>query len=96
MHKPQCAAKGTNPPVVRVSTTVSQFPLNRHQSFRAEIIERGGKRVVSISRWKVTPVGVRRTGQHFEFGSHRAAVVANLLDKVLCVLDALENKGACA
>jgi hypothetical protein len=96
MPKPQRAAKGTNPPAVRVSTTVSQFPLNRHQSFRAEIIECDGKRVVSISRWKVTPVGVRRTGQSFEFAAHRAAAVAKLLDEVLRLLYVLEGKGASA
>lgn len=96
MSNPQCAATGTNPPAVQASFTVSQFPLNRHQNFRAEIIKRHGKRVVSISRWKVTPAGPRCTGQSLEFGAHRAAAVANLIEDVLHVLDVLEGKGASA
>jgi hypothetical protein len=93
MLKPQCAAIGTNPPAVQASITVSEFPLNRHQSFRAEVIERDGKHVVAISRWKITPAGVRRTGQSLEFGAHRAHAVASLLDEVLRMLNVLENKG---
>lgn len=81
-------------PAADASIVVAEFPLNNHQSFRAEIIERDGKRVVSLSRWKVTPAGPRRTGQSFEFAGHRADAVASLLCEVQRVLGVLENQGA--
>ena len=83
-------------PLCGYSTTASQFPLNQHQSFRAEIIERDRKHIVFIARWKTTPAGLRRTGQSFEFAAHRAAAVANLLDEVLRLLYVLEGEGASA
>jgi hypothetical protein len=67
---------------------VSEFPLNHHQSFRAEIVMRAGKPMVSISRLKITPNGARRTGQAFEFGAHRTAAIAHLLSEVLRTLAA--------
>ena len=50
---------------------VAEFRLNHHHSFRAELVVRAGKPMVSISRLKITPLGARRTGQAFEFGAHR-------------------------
>lgn len=73
---------------------ISEFAISHHQSFRAEIIQRDGKRVVSISRWKSTAAGPRRTGQSFEFGAHRAAGVARILADVQRVLAALDTGGA--
>jgi hypothetical protein len=72
---------------------VSDFLLNHNQRFRAEIIRRDGKPVVSISRWKSTPKGPRRTGQAFEFGAHRTIAVTNLLVEVQRVLSALQAEG---
>lgn len=60
----------------------SELPLNRHQCFRAEVIERKGKSIVSIGRWKTTPTGVSRTGQCLEFGAHRLADFAKLLSDI--------------
>jgi hypothetical protein len=71
---------------------VSEFPLNHHQSFRAEIITRDGKSIVSIARWKKTPSGARRTGQSLEFGAHRVAAISGLLSEVQRLL-AASNKG---
>lgn len=81
-----------NPPPRSADATivVAEYPLNRHQSFRAEIIARDGKSTVSISRWKMTPAGAKRTGQALEFGSHRLQAVADLLADVAAVL---ETKG---
>lgn len=78
----------------RQAVVVAEFPLNTHQCFRAEIIERDGKPIVSIARWKNTPVGARRTGQSMEFGAHRIGAVAGLLNEVQRVLDALVSKEA--
>jgi hypothetical protein len=72
---------------------VSDFLLNHNQRFRAEIISRDGKTVVSISRWKSTPKGPRRTGQVFEFGAHRIGAVTGLLAEVQRVLNALQSEG---
>jgi len=60
----------------------SQLDLNRHQCFRAEVIERKGKPIVSLSRWKSTPAGEVRTGQAIEFGAHRLAGIAQLLKDI--------------
>lgn len=73
----------------QASIIVSEFTLNHRQRFRAEILMREGKPVVSISRWKNTAAGANRTGQAFEFGAHRTAAVANLLMEVQRVLDVL-------
>lgn len=67
---------------------VADFPISAHQSFRAEIATRDGKSIVSLSRWKNTPAGARRTGQSFEFGAHRTAGVVKLLGDVQNVLKA--------
>jgi hypothetical protein len=72
---------------------VSDFPLNHRHRFRAEVITRDGKLVVSISRWKTTPMGLRRTGQALEFGAHRTGAVAALLVEVQHVLNALQSEG---
>lgn len=60
----------------------SQLDLNRHQCFRAEVIERKGQSIVSLSRWKQTPAGEIRTGQCLEFGAHRLAGIAKLLSDI--------------
>jgi hypothetical protein len=39
---------------------VGEFQLNNFEVFRAELIERNGKRIISIARWKSTPGGERR------------------------------------
>jgi len=87
---PQLRAKSVqasaSPRSIDDSILVSEFPLNHHQSFRAEIIMRAGKPTVSISRLKITPFGARRTGQAFEFAAHRAAAIASLLSEVLRTL----------
>ena len=72
---------------------VSEFPLNRHQVFRAEVIMREGTPTVAISRWKITAAGARRTGQAFEFGAHRIGAVINLLSEMQSVLDVITPKG---
>ena len=48
---------------------VAEFRLNHHHSFRAELVVRAGKPMVSHHRLKITPLGARRTGQAFEFGA---------------------------
>jgi hypothetical protein len=75
------------------SIVVSDFQLNHNEHFRAEIIMRDGKPVVSISRWKSTPRGLRRTGQCFEFGAHRTGAVVALLFEVQDALIALSAQG---
>jgi hypothetical protein len=72
---------------------VSDFQLNRNERFRAEIIMRDGKPVVTISRWKSTSKGLKRTGQCFEFGAHRTSAVVALLFEVQDVLIALSAQG---
>jgi hypothetical protein len=61
---------------------VSKFPLNPWESVRVELIERRGKPIVSIGRWKLTAAGPRRTGQVFEFGAHRTADIAKMISEV--------------
>ena len=68
------------------SSVVAEFPVNHHQSVRAELVVRAGKPMVSISRLKITPSGARRTGQAFEFGAHRTAAIVSLLSEVLQTL----------
>ena len=65
------------------STIVGEFQLNNFEVFRAEVIERNGKRVISIARWKSTPNGERRCGQSLEFAEHRAVDVAELVNAAL-------------
>jgi hypothetical protein len=79
-----CASPRSNDDCI----VVSEFPLNHHQSFRAELVVRAGKSMVSISRLKNTPNGARRTGQAFEFGAHRAAAMAKLLSEIVHALGA--------
>lgn len=80
----------------QASIHVSEFPLNRYQSFRAEILTRDGKSVVCLSRWKNTPAGARRTGQCLEFGAHRTTGVAKLLRDVQDALKSLSIDGGAA
>lgn len=73
---------------------VAQFPLNQHECFRAEIIVRGGKPIVSIARWKNAPNGARRTGQAMEFGTHRVGAIVSLLTEVQRLIAALNTEEA--
>jgi hypothetical protein len=75
------------------SIVVSDLLLNQHHRFRAEIITRDSRLVVSISRWKSTPKGSRRAGQPFEFGAHRIGAVAALLVEVQRVMNILQTEG---
>src|SRR3954447_6972687 len=86
MPNPLCAAIGTNPPAVQACVVVSEFPLNNHQSFRAEIVTTNGRSVVRLSRWKRTAAGPRSTGQALEFGAHRASAVIRILQDVIQVM----------
>src|SRR4051812_3767849 len=90
-HLSLAAVEAYAPPQQDAVIVVSDFPLNHHQRFRAEIIWRGSKAVVSVSRWKSTPKGPRRTGQALEFGAHRTAAITALLLEVQCVLNAVDN-----
>lgn len=70
----------------QASILVSEFPLNPHESFRAEIITTNGRTVVRLSRRKTTANGPSRTGQVFEFGAHRTAGVAKIIRDIQQVL----------
>jgi hypothetical protein len=77
-------ARGHAPPrPANRSIIVGEFQLNNFEAFRAEVLERNGKRVISIARWKSTPNGERRCGQSLEFAEHRAVGVAELVNAVL-------------
>ena len=66
---------------------VAEFELSRHESFRAEIrIARDGRRIVTLSRWKLTPYP-RRAGSSIEFALSRAPDIAALLEQVLKIAD---------
>ena len=78
-----------------MSVIVSEFPINRHECFRAEITMRDGKPIVAFSRWKNTPAGTRRTGQAFEFGAQRLSAMAKLLADAGAALESIaSHKGA--
>jgi hypothetical protein len=80
---------------IGASVTVSEFPINRHESFRVAITMRDGNAIVALSRWKNTPAGTRRTGQAFEFGAGRLSAVAKLLADAGTALESISsNKGA--
>ena len=70
------------------SLVVAEFSLNQHESFRAEIIQRRGKAIVAISRWKRVSGLPRRTGAGIEFGAHRTAAIIDLLGSLQRALDA--------
>ena len=65
---------------------IAEYEVSHHDVIRAEIIERQGKPVVTLSRWKRSPNGDKRSGQAFEFGAHRTEGVANILNSVLLSL----------
>jgi hypothetical protein len=69
---------------------VSQFPLNPFESIRAEIIDRRGKAIVVISRWKLTPSGPKRAGTSFEFAARRTGGIAKLIDDLQRILVSLD------
>jgi hypothetical protein len=50
----------------RSCALIAEFTLNRHHLLRATLTQRAGKQVISIVRWKQTPVGERRCGQSLE------------------------------
>ena len=47
-----CASRRNNDAIV----SVAQFSLSQHQFFRAEIVVRGKKSIVSVARWKICPM----------------------------------------
>jgi hypothetical protein len=65
---------------------VSEFPLNAWESIRAEVCQRRGKSIVSISRWKTTAAGPQRTGSGFEFAAHRVEDMAKMMGDVQLAL----------
>jgi hypothetical protein len=81
-----------SPPTAGV--IVSEFPLNNHECFRAVVTVRDGKPIVSLSRWRSTATGDRRTGQSLEFGGHRLSAMARLLEDVAGALNLTSTKGA--
>jgi hypothetical protein len=83
---------GPQPP----GRVVSEFPLNPWESIRAELIERRGKPIVSIGRWKTTAAGPQRTGVRFEFASHRIADIAKVIGDVQRALASLDVDGGAA
>jgi hypothetical protein len=71
----------------------TEFPINHHECFRADITMRNGKPIVALSRWKTTSAGTsRRTGQAFEFGAHRLSAVAKLLAEAETALDSIASQ----
>jgi hypothetical protein len=72
---------------------VAEFPISSHVTFRAELVERQGRPIVSISRWKTTPAGTKRAGAAFEFAAHRTGAVANILSDLQRVLASLDIDG---
>jgi hypothetical protein len=80
---------------IGASVIVSEFSINRHECFRAEITMRDGKPIVALSRWKTTLAGTRRTGQAFEFSARHLSAVAKLLADAGTALDSIASqKGA--
>ena len=66
-----------------MSITVTEFPLNRRESFKAVITDRAGLQVISLGRWKIDATGVsRRAGPTFEFAAHRVDGIAELIANV--------------
>jgi hypothetical protein len=61
---------------------VSEFSLNQWESIRAEVIQRRGKSIILIARWKITPAGPQRTGVGFEFAAHRVGDMARIIGDV--------------
>jgi hypothetical protein len=98
MHKHRRAIIGAEPlATAQASIVVSEFPLNAHESFRAEIFDRQDKSIVAISRWKKTSSGrPKRTGVAFEFAAHRTGAVANILNDLQRVLASLDIDGGAA
>ena len=81
--------------IAQASIVVSEFPLNRYESFRAEIIDRRGKAVVVISRWKTSSAGPKRTGVAFEFAVHRIASMAKIVRDLQRAFPSLGVDGGC-
>jgi len=81
----------------QAAIVVSEFPLNSHESFRAEIIDRQGRSIVAISRWKMSPAGnPKRAGTPFEFAAHRTNGVAKIVAELQRVLVSLGVDGGAA
>jgi len=77
----------------QASVVISEFPLNSYESIRAEIIDRRGKPIVVISRWKTASSGPKRTGVAFEFAAHRITGVAKVISDLQRVLDSVKADG---
>lgn len=80
-------AKITSSQPFRNDRLLAEYPLNRHQNIRVELVTRHGNAVVSLSRWKSTAEGSKRTGQNFEFGAHRLGAVLQLLSEAQARLE---------
>lgn len=65
----------------------AEYILGPHDVIRAEILDRNGKRVVSIARLKRSATGDKRTGQVFEIGAHRTAGMVTLWQRVQTLVD---------
>jgi len=65
---------------------VGEYELNRHECFRVTLSQRGGRKVLALSRWKRTAAGERRAGPPLEFGIHRAAAIAAMLSEALSTI----------
>jgi hypothetical protein len=79
----------------QASIIVSEFPLNPHESFRAEIIHRQGKTIVAIGRWKTSSAGAKRTGVAFEFAAHRISGMAKIVRDLQRAFASLGVDGGC-
>ena len=90
----QALVPGGSTPAAGV--VISEFSLNSHECFRAVLTVRDGKTIVSLSRWRSTGRGDRRTGQSLEFAGHRVSAVARLLEDVAGALNLTSTKGAAA
>ena len=79
--------------VAQASVVVAEVFLNQRESFRAEVIQRRGKAIVAISRWKTTSGLTRRTGSAIEFAAHRTAGIIDLLSNLQRALDVHVHTG---
>jgi hypothetical protein len=79
--------------VAQASFVVAEVFLNQRESFRAEVIQRRGKAIVAISRWKKTSGLSRRTGSSIEFAAHRTAGIIGLLSNLQRALDVHVHTG---
>lgn len=94
MRTDRRAVNGAEPlAFAQASVVISEFPLNPHEVIRAEIIDRRGKPIVVISRWKTASSGPKRTGVAFEFAAHRITGMVKVISDLQRVLDSVEADG---